>query len=103
MRRPIQHGVSHAPSLLEDLGQPLHWRVIDANSAIGFKACTQQGCSFVPGTVEGSRIVLRPNDAAEVTHVPLVWADAPYVNLHSGDGLPAVPFDLPVPPGDRFG
>lgn len=75
-------------------------RTYSANSAIGFEACTRQGCRFVPGTVEGSRIVLRPTDAAEVTHVRYAWADAPYVNLYSGDDLPAVPFDLPVSPGD---
>jgi len=67
-----------------------------AKSAIGFEACTKTACRFVPGDIDGNRIVLRGADTGGVTHVRYAWSDAPFVNLYSSEDLPAVPFDLPV-------
>ncbi|WP_294331214.1 sialate O-acetylesterase [uncultured Sphingomonas sp.] len=71
-------------------------RTYSADSAIGFEACSAAQCRFVPGSVDGGRVVLRGAGTPDVTHVRYAWSDAPYVNLYSSDDLPAVPFDLPV-------
>lgn len=73
-------------------------RAYSADTAIGFEACAGRVCRFVPGTVDGERIVLRGAARAGVDRVRYAWADAPYVNLYSADDLPAVPFEWPVAP-----
>jgi sialate O-acetylesterase len=71
-------------------------RAYSADTAIGFEACVGKACRFVPGTIDGERIVLRGAGGAGVDKVRYAWADAPYVNLFNGDDLPAVPFEWPV-------
>jgi len=73
-------------------------RAYSADTAIGFEACAATACRFVPGTIDGDRVVLRGAAAPGVNKVRYAWADAPYANLYNGDDLPAVPFEWPVAP-----
>lgn len=73
----------------------LHTR--SAAHAIGFELCgeSQDSCRFVPGKLDGSRIVLA-GDGQPVTRVRYAWADSPVVNLYDEAPLPVGSFELPV-------
>ena len=73
-------------------------RAYSADSAIGFEACAGKACRFVPGTIDGDRVILRGAATPGIDKVRYAWADAPYVNLYNADDLPAVPFEWPVAP-----
>ncbi len=66
--------------------------------AIGFELCgTGAGtCRFTPGTASGDTVILA-GDGKPVTRVRYAWADSPVVNLFDGAGLPAGPFEIPLP------
>nr|WP_315255167.1 sialate O-acetylesterase [uncultured Duganella sp.] len=66
-----------------------------ADRAIGFEVCAGQACRYAEARVDGDTVVL-PGAAADVTRVRYAWADAPFINLFSGDDLPAAPFQLEV-------
>jgi sialate O-acetylesterase len=42
-------------------------------------------------------VTLHAPDAASATRVRYGWADNPVVTLFDGNGLPAGPFELPIP------
>ena len=71
-----------------------------ANVAIGFELCGAgpDSCRFVPGEVQGDRVVL-PVEAASTwkpARVRFCWGPSPLCNLSDGSGLPAGPFEIPV-------
>ncbi|MFS2217991.1 sialate O-acetylesterase [Telluria sp. Tellsp104] len=74
-------------------------KTYSADRAIGFEVCAGKACRYADARVAGDRIVL-PGAARAgtqgVTRVRYAWADAPFVNLFGGDGLPAAPFRLEV-------
>ncbi len=53
--------------------------------------------------IAGDRIVVSSPDLPEPVHVRYAWADYPTCNLYNGAGLPAVPFQAPLPAVDRIG
>ena len=63
--------------------------------AVG-KVCAGKACRYADARAAGDRIVLPGAAAPGVTRVRYAWADAPFVNLFGGDGLPAAPFRLDV-------
>ncbi|WP_231684172.1 sialate O-acetylesterase [Blastomonas sp. AAP25] len=69
-----------------------------STQAIGFELCgaDQASCRFVPGIIAGNQVTL-PQDGAAPTRVRYAWADAPTINLFDSAGLPAGPFELPIP------
>lgn len=68
-------------------------------AALGFEACgADNACSFAAATPRGDDIVLGGANTPSVAKVRYAWADAPIVNLYSGDDLPAVPFEMEVAP-----
>jgi sialate O-acetylesterase len=71
-------------------------KTYSADRAIGFEACADTACRYADARVAGDRVVLPGAAAAGVTRVRYAWADAPFVNLFGGDGLPAAPFRLEV-------
>ena len=71
-------------------------KTYSADRAIGFEVCAGKACRYADARVAGDRIVLRGAAAPGVTRVRYAWADAPFVNLFGGDGLPAAPFRLDV-------
>jgi len=50
----------------------------------------------MPMRVSGDTVVLPGAGTAAMTRVRYAWADAPFVNLFGGDGLPAGSFDIDV-------
>ncbi|UXC92820.1 MULTISPECIES: sialate O-acetylesterase [unclassified Sphingobium] len=73
----------------------LHMR--SASQAIGFELCgaAAGSCRFVPGRVEGTRIVLA-GDGLPATRVRYAWAESPVVNLYDEAPLPVGSFELPI-------
>ncbi|WP_413671472.1 sialate O-acetylesterase [Massilia cellulosiltytica] len=71
-------------------------KTYSADRAIGFEVCAGKACRYADARVAGDRIVLPGAARAGVTRVRYAWADAPFVNLFGGDGLPAAPFQLDV-------
>jgi sialate O-acetylesterase len=74
-------------------------RTYSADRAIGFEVCAGTACRYADARVAGDRVVL-PGAARSgrqgAMRVRYAWADAPFVNLFGGDGLPAAPFRLDV-------
>jgi sialate O-acetylesterase len=68
--------------------------VYGAARPIGFEVC-DTACRFVDATVEGASVRLLAAGAA--TKVRYAWADSPIINLYGATGLPATPFEIPVP------
>jgi sialate O-acetylesterase len=70
-----------------------------SDRAIGFEACADSACRYTEAYVAGKardEVVLPGAGTAEVTRVRYAWADAPLVNLFSGEDQPAAPFQLDV-------
>ena len=72
---------------------------LSADRPIGFEVCGSAAgtCRFVSTTIEGTRVRLDVPDGAAAGRVRYCWGDAPICNLYDGSGLPAGPFELPVP------
>jgi len=71
-------------------------KTYSADRAIGFEVCAGKACRYADARVSGDTVVLPGAATAAVTRVRYAWADAPFVNLFGGDGLPAAPFRLDV-------
>ncbi|MBP1202379.1 sialate O-acetylesterase [Duganella sp. 1411] len=67
-----------------------------SDRAIAFEVCAGAACRFADARVAGDTVVLPGAGAPDVTRVRYAWADSPFVNLFSGDDLPAAPFQLEV-------
>ena len=71
----------------------------ESNRPLGFQLCDRAGgCAFVDALQRGNDIVLdAATDSGAVT-VRYCWADSPICNLYDREGLPAVPFEMPIGP-----
>jgi len=67
-----------------------------SDRAFGFEACSHKACRYADARVAGNTVVLPGAGTTTTTRVRYAWADAPFVNLFGGDGLPAGPFELDV-------
>ncbi|MYM24230.1 glycoside hydrolase family 2 [Duganella sp. FT135W] len=67
-----------------------------SDRAIGFEVCASASCRYAEARAEGDTVRLPGAGGADVTRVRYAWSDAPFVNLFSGDDLPAAPFELEV-------
>lgn len=67
-----------------------------SDRAIGFEACAGSACRYADARADGDTVILPGAGRACVTRVRHAWADAPLVNLFSGDDLPAGSFQLDV-------
>ena len=69
-----------------------------ANGPIGFELCDAgKRCDYADAALEGRYVVLRSPRAAHAMYVRYCWADGPVCTLRDTAGLPAGPFELPVP------
>ena len=70
-----------------------------ADEPIGFELCGAGAgsCRYARATIHDHAVTVRAANAASATRVRYGWADSPVVNLFDGNGLPVVPFQLPVP------
>jgi sialate O-acetylesterase len=76
-----------------DLGRPL---VVQGDARpVGFELCdAARRCHWAEARADGASVLMaRAGDAAFVRYA---WADSPVVNLFDAQGLPAIPFELPI-------
>jgi sialate O-acetylesterase len=65
------------------------------DKAIGFSVCdADHSCHWVEGTLAKDTVTLAASAKAQT--VRFCWSDSPLCNLYSAEGLPAVPFELPI-------
>jgi len=70
---------------------------VESNRPIGFQLCDRGGrCVFVDAEQRGQDVVLNASSAPRAVTVRYCWSDTPICNLYDRDGLPAVPFELPI-------
>lgn len=71
----------------------------ESNRVIGFALCRKPGdCRFTIGTIDKDSVLLDASAAPRATLVRFCWSDSPICNLYNAEGLPAVPFEMPVGP-----
>ena len=70
-----------------------------AEGPIGFELCGAEAgsCRWADARIRGHEVVLQSVDAGQARRVRYAWADHPIVTLFDGAGLPAGPFELPIP------
>ena len=69
----------------------------ESNRPVGFQLCDRAGhCAFADATQHGTDVVLDASSSPEAVTVRYCWADSPICNLYDREGLPAVPFELPI-------
>ena len=68
------------------------------DKAIGFTLCTApDACRYADGVAGHDVVTLTiPRAVAKAATVRFCWSDTPMCNLYSAEGLPAVPFELPI-------
>jgi len=71
-----------------------------ADGPVGFELCAAaaDSCRYASAQIRGDEVVLRAALDTPAARVRYGWADSPVVTLFDGAGLPAGPFELPVPP-----
>jgi sialate O-acetylesterase len=69
----------------------------ESNRPIGFQLCDRTGsCAFVDAEQHGADVILDASSAPHAVKVRYCWSDSPICNLYDREGLPAVPFELPI-------
>lgn len=70
-----------------------------ADGPIGFELCGEPAgsCRYADAEIRGNQVMLRAANAAAATRIRYGWADSPVVTLFDGAGLPAGPFEIPLP------
>ncbi|WP_225591134.1 sialate O-acetylesterase [Pseudoxanthomonas sp. PXM03] len=69
-----------------------------AHGPIGFELCdAAKRCDYADAALDGRYVVLRGPRASTAMYVRYCWADGPVCTLRDTAGLPAGPFELPVP------
>ncbi len=67
------------------------------NRPIGFQLCDRAGhCAFADAIQRGTDVALDASSTPAAATVRYCWADSPICNLYDREGLPAVPFELPI-------
>ncbi|MDE2448426.1 MAG: sialate O-acetylesterase [Gammaproteobacteria bacterium] len=70
---------------------------VESNRPSGFQLCDRAGrCTFADAIQRGTDIVVAASSDPEAVTVRYCWADSPICNLYDREGLPAVPFELPI-------
>ncbi|HET7777529.1 MAG TPA: sialate O-acetylesterase [Rudaea sp.] len=70
-----------------------------ADGPIGFELCAAQAgtCRYASAEIHADEVILRASNATSATRVRYGWGDSPIVTLFDGAGLPAGPFEIPLP------
>jgi sialate O-acetylesterase len=99
---PTPHTARRTPAgvvvSFDDVDQELE--SYSAKRPIGFELCgdDQASCRFVDARIDSRDVLLDAADFPQPTRVRYCWGDAPVCNLYDRSGLPAGPFELPIPP-----
>jgi sialate O-acetylesterase len=71
----------------------------ESNRPIGFQLCDGASrCAFADAMQQGTDVVLDASSHPGAVTVRYCWSDSPICNLYDRQGLPAVPFELPIGP-----
>jgi sialate O-acetylesterase len=71
--------------------------VYESNRPIGFQVCDKaKHCRFVDATRNKDEITLDVSHIRDAATVRYCWADSPICNVYNSEGLPTVPFELPI-------
>jgi sialate O-acetylesterase len=71
--------------------------VYESNRPISFQVCDKaKHCSFVDATQNKDEIDLDAAHIRDAATVRYCWADSPICNVYNSEGLPAVPFEIPI-------
>jgi sialate O-acetylesterase len=77
--------------------------VYEANRPIGFQVCDKaKHCRFVDAAVGKDRIELETSHVRDAASVRFCWAASPICNVYNSEGLPAVPFEIPIVASTRM-
>ena len=69
---------------------------------VGFELCDKaKRCRFVDATLSNDEIDLNAKAIRDAASVRYCWADSPICNVYNSEGLPAVPFELPITAATR--
>ena len=69
---------------------------------VGFELCDKaKRCRFVDATLSNDEIDLDAKAIPDAASVRYCWADSPICNVYNSEGLPAVPFELPITAATR--
>jgi sialate O-acetylesterase len=69
----------------------------EANRPIGFQLCDgARHCTFADAIQSGTEVTLDGSAFSGAATVRYCWSDSPICNLYDREGLPAVPFELPI-------
>lgn len=64
---------------------------------VGFALCTTgDDCRYAPGVADKDVVKLDASQSPKASKVRFCWSDTPWCNLYSAEGLPAVPFEMPI-------
>jgi sialate O-acetylesterase len=64
---------------------------------IGFQLCDRAAhCTFADAVQRGTDVAVDASSVSRAATVRYCWADSPICNLYDREGLPAVPFELPI-------
>jgi sialate O-acetylesterase len=71
--------------------------IYESNRPVGFQVCDKtKQCSFVDATRNKDEIDLDVALIRDAAAVRYCWADSPICNVYNLEGLPAVPFEIPI-------
>jgi sialate O-acetylesterase len=77
--------------------------VYESNRPISFQVCDgAMHCRFVDARQNRNEIDLDVTKFRDPAFVRFCWADSPICNVYNSDGLPAVPFELPITVATRL-
>jgi sialate O-acetylesterase len=92
--QPLHARRAGASVVVTYAGGPLVTRSSD--HPVGFELCdAARRCRYAEARLAGGEVVLH-GVLSDPAFVRYAWADSPVVNLYNDQGLPAVPFELPV-------
>ena len=71
--------------------------IYEFNRPVGFELCDKvKRCRFVDAKLNNNGINLDAATVHDPTNVRYCWADSPICNVYNSEGLPAVPFEIPI-------
>jgi sialate O-acetylesterase len=77
---------ANTPLMVDGGRRPASFQICDAKTR----------CEYADASIKKERVVLDVPKGLKPVRVRFCWADSPVCNLYNPDGLPAVPFEMPV-------
>ncbi len=72
-------------------------QVYESNRPVSFQLCdAEKHCSFADARQKQNEVDLDASKMPGAATVRFCWSDSPICNLYNSEGLPAVPFEIPI-------